>query len=130
MTMRNRVVLCLGSNSDCESNIHSAGGLLREYFCPIYFSEPVYTEPVGLPASGLFLNQVVVAYTDRQPEEVKLSLKKMETQLGRMPESKKSGVIPVDIDLLQWNDRILKAEDLQRDYVVKGLKSIPFADAE
>ena len=105
--MRNRAILCLGSNWDCESNIHSADELLREYFCPIHFSVPVYTEPVGLPASGLFLNQAVVAYTDSCLEKV----------LGRMPDSKEKGQIPIDIDLLLWNNEILKPADWEKEYV-------------
>lgn len=115
--MRNRVILCLGSNWDCESNINSADELLREYFNPIHFSESVYTEPVGLPASGLFLNQTVIAYTDNGLEEVKQSLKEMEKVLGRMPDSKEKGQIPIDIDLLLWNNEILKPADWEKEYV-------------
>ena len=115
--MRNRAILCLGSNWDCESNIHSADELLREYFCPIHFSVPVYTEPVGLPASGLFLNQAVVAYTDSCLEEVRRSLKEMEKVLGRMPDSKEKGQIPIDIDLLLLNNEILKPADWEKEYV-------------
>lgn len=60
MTMWNNVILCLGSNTDCEANLKSAASLLRAYFGSIRFSEAIYTEPVGLPIPGLFLNQVAV----------------------------------------------------------------------
>ena len=58
MTMWNNVILCLGSNTDCEANLKSAVSLLRAYFGSIRFSEAIYTEPIGLSDSGLFLNQV------------------------------------------------------------------------
>ena len=52
MTMWNNVILCLGSNTDCEANLKSAASLLRAYFGSIRFSEAIYTEPIGLPDSG------------------------------------------------------------------------------
>ena len=39
MTMWNNVILCLGSNTDCEANLKSAVSLLRAYFGSIRFSE-------------------------------------------------------------------------------------------
>lgn len=115
--MRNQAILCLGSNSDCEANINSADDLLRRYFRSIRFSESVYTEPVGLAGSGPFLNQVALVCTDVSLEEVRLALKTMERQLGRRPESKEMGQIPIDIDLLLWNGEILKPADWEKDYV-------------
>jgi len=47
MTMWNNVILCLGSNTDCEANLKSAVSLLRAYFGSIRFSEAIYTEPNG-----------------------------------------------------------------------------------
>ena len=50
--------------------------------------------------------------------------KQIEQQSGRTPESKNNGIIPLDIDLLQWNDTILKPEDFRRPYVQSGLLSL------
>ena len=122
--MRNNVILCLGSNTDCEANLKSAVGLLRGYFGTIRFSEAAYTEPVGLPGSGLFLNQVAVAGTEASQEEVKRALKDMEKRLGRMPDSKQKGQIPIDIDLLLWNGTILKPADWEKEYVQLLFRSV------
>ena len=108
MTMWNNVILCLGSNTDCEANLKSAASLLRAYFGSIRFSEAIYTEPIGLSDSGLFLNQVAVAGTNASLEEVRRAVKAMEKRLGRMSDSKQKGKIPIDIDLLLWNGTILK----------------------
>ena len=81
MTMWNNVILCLGSNTDCEANLKSAASLLRAYFGSIRFSEAIYTEPIGLPDSGLFLNQVAVAGTNASLEEVRRAVKAMEKRL-------------------------------------------------
>lgn len=122
--MRNNVILCLGSNTDCEANLKSAVGLLRGYFGTIRFSEAAYTEPVGLPGSGLFLNQVAVAGTEASREEVERALKDMEKRLGRMPDSKQKGQIPIDIDLLFWNGTILKPADWEKEYVQLLFRSV------
>ena len=122
--MRNNVILCLGSNTDCEANLKSAVSLLRGYFGTIRFSEAAYTEPVGLPGSGLFLNQVAVAGTEASQEEVERALKDMEKRLGRMPDSKQKGQIPIDIDLLFWNGTILKPADWEKEYVQLLFRSV------
>ena len=113
MTMWNNVILCLGSNTDCEANLKSAVSLLRAYFGSIRFSEAIYTEPIGLSDSGLFLNQVAVAGTNASLEEVRRAVKAMEKRLGRMSDSKQKGKIPIDIDLLLYGDRVLDTRELK-----------------
>lgn len=120
----NKVILSLGSNRDPEVNIRAAGELIRDYFVTVSFSEAVYTEPIGLPVKTPFLNQAVIAYTADQPEAVHIALKQMERQLGRTPEEKAQHVIRIDIDLLQWNEQILKPDDLKRPYVSSLLLSL------
>lgn len=121
----NRVVLCMGSNLNRESKIEEAAALLRLYFDSICFSEAVYTESVGEGSlSGPFLNQVAIAYTPYTPIEIHVGLKQMEYALGRRPEDKIRGLIPIDIDLLQWNGQILKEEDLKRSYIKESLDTL------
>lgn len=122
--MLNRVIISLGSNRNSEANIALADDLLCNYFISVYFSDIVYTEPIGEIQNGLFLNQVAIAYTPECPEEINKAFKQMESRLGRTPESKGRGDIPIDIDLLRWNDRILKPDDLQREYVKSLLHTI------
>ena len=122
--MKQKVIIGLGSNWKSEVHIQQANRLLMDYFEEIHFSEPVYTEPIGMSQSNLFLNQVAIAYTSRPIEEVKTALKSMEKQLGRTPQSKQQGIIPIDIDLLQWDNLLLKSDDLERDYIKNGIESI------
>lgn len=122
--MLNKIVLSLGSNKDQEKNIAEAGRRLSGCYDSICFSEPVYTEPIGICCTGLFLNQVAVAYVEQQPEEVITLLKSIESDLQRTPQGKAAGIVPIDIDLLQWNDRVLKPDDMERAYIVEGLHSL------
>ena len=120
---RNRVLLCLGSNWDKEKNMERAAEMLRAHFVFIQFSQPVYTEPIDCPLSTTFLNRVAVLYSEESPARIKDVLKDIECCIGRKPEDKSCGRVPIDIDLLQWNDQILKAEDLTREYVLDGICS-------
>ena len=104
--------------------IMSAVSLLRAYFGSIRFSEAIYTEPIGLSDSGLFLNQVAVAGTNASLEEVRRAVKAMEKRLGRMSDSKQKGKIPIDIDLLLWNGTILKPADWEKEYVQLLFRSV------
>ncbi len=114
-TEMNRVVIALGSNHDSEKNIAIALELLRERFPSIRISSPKYTEPEGMEGSGLFLNCMAVALTMEAPDALTAIFKQMEKKLGRTPQGKQAGIIPIDIDLLQWNDLVLKPEDLKRN---------------
>lgn len=126
MEEKNRVVLSLGSNFNPEENIGCAAEKLRILFDTVCFSEAVYTAPIGdYPADRPFLNQVVIAYTRMSTaEELKALLKEIETTLGRNENSKAVGLIPIDIDLLQWNTTVLKPADMEREYILSGLLSL------
>lgn len=119
--MLNKVIISLGSNWDKEKNIAMAGRLLGCHFDSIHFSEAVYTQPFHMENPALFLNQVAIAFTAENPDQIVDALKQMERQLGRTPEDKSKGNIPIDIDLLQWNDKILKPSDFQRPYIQSAL---------
>jgi 2-amino-4-hydroxy-6-hydroxymethyldihydropteridine diphosphokinase len=124
MDKSNRIIMLLGSNRDAEENMKLAEAELRDYFPQIAFSTPVYTEPVGTNYNTPFLNRIAVAYTSDRPEEIIVCFKLIEQVLGRTPSDKLIGSIPIDIDLLQWNDQELKKEDLKRDYVIDGIRSL------
>ena len=118
----NRIVIGLGSNRNAEANMEKVEVELRDYFSRIDFSEPVYTNPEGTNYSSPFLNRVAVAYTSDKPEEIIVCFKLIEQLLGRTPADKRVGSIPIDIDLLQWNDLVLKTDDMEREYVKEGLR--------
>ena len=122
--MLNKAILCLGSNRDKEKNIELAGQLLRDHFASIYFSDAVYTEPVNMQNPSVFLNQVAIVFTPDHPEKIRNIFKQIERSLGRKPCDKLNENIPIDIDLLKWNDCLLKPQDLQRPYVQSALRAL------
>lgn len=114
----------MGSNRDRECNMEAAIARLKIIFPEIYFAEPVVTEFIGRPDADNFLNQVAIVCTTCSQAEVLSIIKGIEKDLGRKPEDKFTGSIPIDIDLLQWNEEILKPADLGRDYIIAGVRLI------
>lgn len=104
--------------------------LLQARFSSLRFSEPVVTEPIPADPkettrpADCFLNCVAVGQVAEGPEQINGILKAIECRLGRRPEDKAAGWIPIDIDLLQWDEGVLKPDDLSRSYVVEGLSAL------
>jgi len=108
-----------------SENVKIAKQLLQSFFGKLCFSETVSTPPVGdIQNSSPFLNLVAIACTSRDITEVKAGLKQIEYLLGRRPGDKAAGMIPIDIDLLKWNDLVIKPEDMEQDYIVCALQSL------
>ena len=120
----NCAYLCIGSNRDKAVNMKRAEAMLRAYFATIRFSPLMETEAIGCPGAECYLNQVAVCRCEESLGEVQAALKRMEWEIGRRPTDKASGRMPIDIDLIQWNDEVLKPADLQRCYVKEGLQAI------
>ena len=116
--------LCLGSNFYRIAHMAYAQRELKKHFPAIRFSEEMETEAIGSRFLSPFSNQVASFETTLSSEEVRTILKQIERDLGRLPEEKSQGVIRIDIDLLMYDDCVLKPADLERDFVKEGLKSL------
>ena len=117
-------ILCLGSNFYRIAHMAYAQRELKKHFPTIRFSEEMETEAIGSRFLSPFSNQVASFETTLSSEEVRAILKQIERDLGRLPEEKPQGVIRIDIDLLMYDDCVLKPADLERDFVKEGLKSL------
>ena len=117
-------ILCLGSNFYRIAHMAYAQRELKKHFPTIRFSEEMETEAIGSRFLSPFSNQVASFETTLSSEEVRAILKQIERDLGRLPEEKPQGVIRIDIDLLIYDDCVLKPADLERDFVKEGLKSL------
>lgn len=123
--MTNTVFIGIGSNREPEKNVEKAREMLAAYFPGIRFSDAVYTEPAGCCRNpALFLNQVAVAETDIPQETCTEILKRMEREIGRMPEDKALERIKIDLDLLQWNASVLKPGDLKRPDIARAMRAL------
>lgn len=122
--MKHQIVLGIGSNEDGEKHLALAKRLLLSTFDSLKFSEVLTTTPVDYPRKSPFLNQVAIGQTEYDYEMVASFLKKVEKHLGRTVQKEKEYRIPIDIDLIQWDDRLLKPSDMERDYIQSGLNEL------
>ncbi len=120
----NWILISIGSNHDAAQNMAAACRKLEQVLPSVRWSAVMRTKPVDCPRPDFFLNRLGSASTSLSVPELHLLFKQIEQQSGRTPEGKNNGIIPLDIDLLQWNDAILKPEDFRRPYVQSGLLSL------
>lgn len=107
-----RLYLALGSNlGDRRANLQSALQALLPAVL-VRRASPVYeTPPWGLTEQPAFLNMVVEAETGLPPLDLLAHLKRLETQLGRLP-SVRYGPRSIDMDILFYDDLVLDSPGL------------------
>ena len=89
----------------------------------IRFGREMTTEAIGNTFLSPFSNQLAQCETMLSPEEVRAVLKQIEKDNGRMPEDKQQGIVKLDIDLLMYDDTILKPDDMNKEFIQQELQS-------
>lgn len=116
--------ICIGSNEQQKDNLALARRRLKELFPDISFAEEEETKPLCSKRTVPFTNQVARFRSDCPAEEVNALLKAIEREAGRKPEEKVREIIRLDIDLLACDTTVFKPEDMQREYVRRGLSQL------
>lgn len=118
-------LLCMGSNYQYAEKLANARLALVRIFPDIVFGKEKLTEAVGDLWLSPFCNQLARFTSLLSAEEIRGRLKEIEKANGRLAEDKLKGIVKLDIDLLMFDEQVLKPDDMQREYVVKGLKEWP-----
>ena len=114
-------LLCMGSNTDRFTHLSVAREALRAAFPDIRFGEVMETEAVGVGFHSPFSNQLARFSTPLSSDSVHDLFKELERRCGRTPEDKARGVVKLDIDLLAFDRQVLKPDDMDREYIRRGL---------
>ena len=114
-------LLCMGSNTDRSAQLSVARKALCATFPNIHFGEMMETEAIGSGFHSPFSNQLARFSTTLSPDSVHDIFKELERRSGRIPEDKSLGVVKLDIDLLVFDNRVLKPEDMEREYIRRGI---------
>jgi 2-amino-4-hydroxy-6-hydroxymethyldihydropteridine diphosphokinase len=110
--MAQSIYLSLGSNlGDRFANLQAAIHELPPDVNPLIQSSVYETSPWGYTDQPQFLNQVIQADTDLDPDELLAFLKKLETSLGRQ-ESFRFGPRLIDLDILFYDRLIMNTSQL------------------
>ena len=113
------VLISLASNHEQQKHHSEARQALAEVLsAPLYTAE-IWTEPEGTKAQGpQYLNQLVSAETLLNVD----FLKQTELKLGRTDDMRRQGLVPIDLDLLQFDEQRYHLRDWQRSYVKRLLE--------
>lgn len=107
------IFLGLGSNLGSKmDNLKMAVAHMQNVGLDIIGMSKVYqTEPFGVKEQPVFYNMVLRAFTTIEPRELLAILKGIERKMGR-GNNVRWGPRIIDIDILLYNDIILKYDDL------------------
>ncbi|MDD4778099.1 MAG: 2-amino-4-hydroxy-6-hydroxymethyldihydropteridine diphosphokinase [Fermentimonas sp.] len=111
------ILLSIGSNTFAKTNIDKAKRMLSYVFPDIIFSDPILSEPEDDNFKYLFRNILASFETEMSQEEIISKIKQTERAVGRTPKDKYMGKVVIDIDLLKYDEEILRPQDFEKDYV-------------
>lgn len=117
-------VISLGSNFFADENLNRTKMLLKEHFSILAESSILFTQPHGKQYKNTFSNQAVKIQSSHTKIDTISIFKHIEKQLGRTPQSKSEGVIPIDIDLIIWNNEITHPDYFRFNFVKQTVDEI------
>lgn len=109
-----KALLILGSNlGERKKNLQDAHVLLEQLAGDILKASLIYeTEPWGCNHAGFFLNQVVELNTPQSPSVLLSTIQRIELMLGRVRGDERYAPRTMDIDILFYEDRVIKSSEL------------------
>lgn len=118
----NHGIISLGSNVPDKKRIllHAITALGVN----VIEATPPYMDPEDNDNRKPYLNIVALIETTMDFDSLLDSFKKQETEAGRTPAGKISGEIPLDIDIVVFNDNIIRPEDYRRPYFTRGYRML------
>jgi 2-amino-4-hydroxy-6-hydroxymethyldihydropteridine diphosphokinase len=116
-----RIYISIGSNIDAEKNIRLAIHALQGHYGRLILSSVYESEAVGFEGDN-FLNLVAGLNTEEDVYTVAATLRKIEDDNGRVRSGPRFSSRIVDLDLLLYDDLILKENGLElpRDEIIKN----------
>lgn len=118
-------IIGLASNrKEGEEILHQTIEKLSRDFRSARFSNCYLTDPVGSCSKRMYWNCTGIIETDLDLDTLKNSFKTMERESGRTPDSKLTGDIPLDIDVIVWDNHIIRPRDWEQPYFQTGLKQL------
>ena len=130
------ILLSLASNHEQEKNLGEAREALAQVLVSPDYTPAILTEPYGKKQSSSshlspltshpskYLNQLVSAQTSLDCDELILRLKEIEKAQGRDDEARRQGLVPIDLDLLLYDQQRFHLRDWQRPYIQQLLPEL------
>lgn len=123
--MKHDILLALGSNHRADRNLQQALSLLARFVDIRRTSATLVSAAIGEGMeNGVcpFTNQLLCGETLLPLEELQTRLKEAERLIGRRPGERYT--IPIDLDILRYDDRMLHPDDWDRPYIRRLLEDL------
>ena len=132
MEVLHRAIAGIGSNvADKEALVADACARMRERLADFSVSALYITPAEGGCAGGPdYCNAVAEFSTADDFETLNAFFKELEALFGRTPADKAAGRVPLDIDIVVWDGRVLRPRDMEREYMRIGLRRLGIAVLE
>ena len=123
--MTNRAVICLGSNSPNRAEMIrlAISKVEAEYPSGIAVSH-IYETPAIDGVSPNYSNAVMMLDSTHDYEQTQLQLKCIEREMGRTAQSKATGIVEIDLDVVMFNGTVMRPKDFNRNYFQIGYNHI------
>ncbi len=113
-------ILCIGSKcGGRERNVAAAVKWRTEILIDFRHS-PIYATPDCHGGQREYMNAVCVGLTDLSSAELDALCKEYELRMGRDAEARAAGDVPVDIDVVVFDGKVLREKDYQSEFFRKG----------
>ena len=124
----NYVLLSIGSNVvDRIARVNDALTWLSEIIADFRHSTIYATAPYS-GVGDEYANCVAEGFVDLSVDEISALTKEREVAAGRTKDSKISGKVPLDIDIVIYNDTVLRPKELDRQYFSEGYTQLKHRD--
>ena len=124
--MTHQVIISLATNRFQKANLSKARQCLEEILSDMQFTNELWTQPVGnAKRKDAYLNQLVRGTTEMNEEELYLWVKQTELAFGRTQAKRLLGIVPIDLDLLEYDGEKRHLNDWQRNYVRELMSDFP-----
>ena len=125
--------IAIGSNIEPERNLPHAVELLKRLGVPVRVSR-VYQNPAhGDRPQPDFLNAAMLLEVEGEPEAIRLKLRAIESELGRVRTEDKFAPRTIDLDLVILGNRILRHEEItipDPELALRPHLAIPIAELD
>ena len=119
-----RVVFSLGSDcGDREASVAKGISWLRNILGGCRVSS-IYATPDCHGGFKEYMNAVVSGYTDLSASRLEAMCKEFEVECGRTPECRAKGDVPIDVDIVIYDGKILRERDYAQEFFRIGMREI------
>lgn len=118
------VFIGVGSNTDDKDRQVAEALTFLSTVLQNMESSSVYDTEALNGRDASYSNAVAVGLTRLPADELKVLLKLYERSRGRTAECKRQGLVPIDLDIVVFDNEILRPDDMARDYFLRGYSEL------